>query len=284
MPRTLTSHQILSKNLLYEGDPWLLLVEFTITTSWRLYYDGQTANFHLGQILIGQQSGARARIVADVDNGTYGTLYLYDPWGAFKDGEPIKDNDPVSPGAAGADGTLFSPAATSYRFAANPDDVSWDGATWKKAAMLMDVVEQSGDGTPTGANLKFQYTQFNTADSFEWQLYKCYGFRGTPVTCYHICTGQLSDDAMITEEWVISEAAWDGEWVQFVLVPPEMGASTFPNRVYDNAGCLYQFKDTNTCQYLGSDLTCDGKLSTCMLKDNVINFGAFPAIPGEEFE
>lgn len=68
-----------------------------------LDYDNQTVNFNIGEIIVGGVSGARARIVADTDAGTSGTLALRDIDGEFINGEVITDG---LGGSATADGVL----------------------------------------------------------------------------------------------------------------------------------------------------------------------------------
>jgi len=70
-----------------------------------LAYDTQTANFTAGAIITGASSGATARIQADSDSGTTGTLTLTDISGEFIDNEIITD-DNASPGSATVNGTL----------------------------------------------------------------------------------------------------------------------------------------------------------------------------------
>ena len=76
-----------------------------------LNYDTQTANFTAGAIVTGQSSGATARIQADSDSGTTGTLTLTDIQGEFIDNEIITD-DNGSPGSALVNGTLNAQSAT----------------------------------------------------------------------------------------------------------------------------------------------------------------------------
>lgn len=93
-----------------------------------LAYDTQTGNFTAGLIVTGQSSGARARIQADSDSGTTGTLTLIDIEGEFLDNETITD---TSTGSALVNGTLTSQNAallgsvetigTIYE-----DDSNWD--------------------------------------------------------------------------------------------------------------------------------------------------------------
>lgn len=68
-----------------------------------LTYDTQTANFTVGDILTGSSSGATARIVADSDSGTTGTLSLTDIQGTFVDNETITGS---TTGSALANGTI----------------------------------------------------------------------------------------------------------------------------------------------------------------------------------
>ncbi len=70
-----------------------------------LNYDTQTANFTAGAVLTGASSGATARIQADSDSGTTGTLTLTDILGEFIDNEIISD-DNGTPGSATVNGTL----------------------------------------------------------------------------------------------------------------------------------------------------------------------------------
>lgn len=68
-----------------------------------LAYDTQTGNFTAGLIVTGATSGATARIQADSDSGTTGTLTLIDISGVFIDNEIITD---TSTGSATVNGIL----------------------------------------------------------------------------------------------------------------------------------------------------------------------------------
>lgn len=76
-----------------------------------LNYDTQTSNFTTGAIVTGQSSGASARIQADSDSGTTGTLTLTDISGEFIDNEIITD-DNGTPGSATVNGTLINQNAS----------------------------------------------------------------------------------------------------------------------------------------------------------------------------
>lgn len=70
-----------------------------------LAYDTQTANFAAGLVVTGASSGATARIQADSDSGTTGTLTLVDIAGEFLDNEVITD---TGGGSALVNGSLTS--------------------------------------------------------------------------------------------------------------------------------------------------------------------------------
>lgn len=67
-----------------------------------LDYNNQTANFTVGDVLTGTNSGATARIIADSDSGTTGTLSLESIEGIFANGEIITGNTTGSANVNGA--------------------------------------------------------------------------------------------------------------------------------------------------------------------------------------
>lgn len=93
-----------------------------------LAYDTQTANFTLGQVLTGATSGATARIIADSDGGTTGTLTLRDIIGAFVDNETISDGaggSALANGALAAGSCALLGSVAALR-AAREDVAGWD--------------------------------------------------------------------------------------------------------------------------------------------------------------
>ncbi|MBA4336459.1 hypothetical protein C0416_01620 [bacterium] len=90
--------------------------------TFRLAYDAQTQDFTLGQPLIGQTSGARAKIMADEDNGTTGILTLKPLWGIFQDNEVIVST--LGNGRAAADGV-----ASRADFGQRGHSHEWDQPT-----------------------------------------------------------------------------------------------------------------------------------------------------------
>jgi hypothetical protein len=78
---------------------------------WVLDFDGQTANFVTDEWIYGATSGARAKILKQIDHGTTGHLFLSHMTGEFANNEAIAGS---KGGAAVADGQPRDPVATEY--------------------------------------------------------------------------------------------------------------------------------------------------------------------------
>lgn len=76
----------------------------------QLAFSGQTANFTVGNTVVGGTSGARGRLVSQADAGATGTMVLDKVTGNFTNGEALTD----APGAGDgtANGTLAIAAVT----------------------------------------------------------------------------------------------------------------------------------------------------------------------------
>lgn len=93
-----------------------------------LAYDTQTGNFTAGNVLTGATSGATARIAADSDSGTTGTLTLQDVVGTFVDNEVIADGAGGSAlvnGSLSANNAALAGSVTAIR-AAQETNANWD--------------------------------------------------------------------------------------------------------------------------------------------------------------
>ncbi|WP_341893736.1 hypothetical protein [Ferrovibrio terrae] len=92
-----------------------------------LLYDAQSANFTVGDVLTGATSGATARIIADSDGGTTGTLTLRDIDGAFIDNEVITGS---SGGSALANGALVAGSVALLGSVADVRTAYEDDSAW----------------------------------------------------------------------------------------------------------------------------------------------------------
>lgn len=102
--------------------------EIKVEQAWELYYDlaydGQSANFTVGQTVTGAQSGAKGVIIADTDGGATGTLTIQKVNNIdFIDNEAIAD-DNSTPGAALVNGAATVSFFTFYHETATVEDLS----------------------------------------------------------------------------------------------------------------------------------------------------------------
>jgi len=86
--------------------------------SGKLDYDGQSANFTVGDKVTGQSSGANGYICKDTDSGTYGTLVLRSVSGTFQNNETILDEHS---GHALVNGVLYW-AYRDFQNSTQPED------------------------------------------------------------------------------------------------------------------------------------------------------------------
>lgn len=117
-----------------------------------LAYDTQSANFTVGQVLTGATSGATARITADSDSGTTGTLTIQDIVGTFVDNEIITDplgGSALANGAISESNAALIGTVTAIR-AAQETNANWN-ATF----------------AANGAQIELQVTG-DTAQTVEW--------------------------------------------------------------------------------------------------------------------
>jgi len=125
-----------------------------------LSYDAQTADFTEGDTITGGTSGATATIESDDDEGTSGTLYVYNVSGTFQDNETITDEHT---GSASVDGTLSTPS--NFPVLVHIDSSETD--FWNHCSSESEVVFTQSDGT---TKLKREVEEFDHTDDdlFAW--------------------------------------------------------------------------------------------------------------------
>lgn len=95
-----------------------------------LAYQTQTANFTVGDVITGATSGARARVIADSDSGSTGTLTLKDITKEFVNGETITG---ATSGSAVVNGTLSHQNAALLGSQTEIQTAVEDDSTWAAA-------------------------------------------------------------------------------------------------------------------------------------------------------
>lgn len=117
-----------------------------------LAYDGQSANFTVGETVTGGKSGATGVIVKDTDGGATGTLVIR-MTNSGVDGKGFYDNEALTDSATGVavvNGALNFQTAT-------PSDTSFYQETFSSLTSGTDTVSL-GEHTTTAATSKFFYS------------------------------------------------------------------------------------------------------------------------------
>jgi len=146
---------------------------------WNLAYDGQTANFTVGQTVTGGTSGATGVIVADTDAGATGTLGVIAVTGTFADNEVI--TDPLG-GAATANiaagvqsaNKVYLPAGSYWVDASVPSYSTLNSKAWlydstNAADSLIGTGERVSSGYNANARLLIS-GRFTIASGTEFSI------------------------------------------------------------------------------------------------------------------
>lgn len=136
-------------------------IEFATALRYNLAYDGQSANFTVGEIVTGKSTGAKGKVLVDTDGGISGTLLLGAVSGTFLDDEVLTGN--VS-GVAVANGTQadnsdwYQETASSVSGATSTETAIEHALTatakYRIAAPMNDrhiKISAKGTGTLTGS-------------------------------------------------------------------------------------------------------------------------------------
>lgn len=291
MPKSLSTAQIVIKNKISDTAAWILLAQIDVAGKYKLAYDACTANFHLGSKVVGADSGAEARIIADSASAgaTSGTLTLYDIRGEFNDNEIITDNWSTI-GSGVVDGSA-SATAYSYKYAKDLSVITWGTnasvapTTWSPRAMEVEVMKDSGQGADR--ECIFRIDNVSSGDTFIDDLHVCRGFRGETATLRYVYSGNSTSEPVIKEIFVIAEHSMSQPYAEFTLIPDEAQFQRFPRRTYDQNKCPFSFQSTVDCQHTATvttHTTCGKTFTNCIERDNAVHFGGFPGIIGQEFE
>lgn len=111
------------------------------------------------------------------------------------------------------------------------------------------------------------------------------GLRGALVTITTVFANMLDDpdNKIIAFEGLIASVTLNEAMATFDVTSKfDLQDVQLPRRLFRRQRCCWIYKDSNTCQYTGNLPTCDKALeglNGCRAHDNVLRFGAFPAIP-----
>jgi len=187
-----------------------------------LSYDAQTADFTEGDTITGGTSGATAIIESDDDEGTSGTLYVYDVSGTFQDNETIIDEHT---GSASVDGTLSTPSNFPVLVHIDSSETNF----WNHCSSESEIVFTQSDGT---TKLKREVEEFDHTndDLFAWVKTSLSSSSDTVLYMYYgNASASETDDA----------DTWDSNYKMVQHLNEGSGTTAADSTANDNDGKIY---------------------------------------------
>ncbi len=167
---------------------------------------------------------------------------------------------------------LYDDTETPLYWTDHDVNVVYDGKTFTPVAIKHSDIIQATDGKTNDVSLTV-----GNADRIMQYYINEYELNGQPVTIHQLykapdgTTGVIMNTFMIASIIAKKDIAVVGLSVGMDVLQIRIGCSLSAKR------CSWGFKDSD-CKYAGSDTVCRRIWEDCKEKDNVINFGGFPAI------
>lgn len=167
----------------------------------------------------------------------------------------------------------FRPGTTDvFYFNDSGANISWDGKTWKPMPFKVEVLTESIEGSLGSVKIIVDTTIPEINDLIEENR----GFTGEKIylRLWH------NSAIALTFALTIEEVSYPTGQAVFILGDEDLNQFQFPRGRF-NRTCGHTFRDADTCKYVGADATCSLDIegtNGCHSKDNVINFGGFPAL------
>lgn len=165
---------------------------------------------------------------------------------------------------------------TALRYAANNEDVEFDGNTYTAFPLQIDSTRYSSKGEIPTVRLSVS----NVTQILQSYLSDYEGLVGKTVLVTVVNSDNLGEDYSELEiEFSILDTESNPEWVIFTLGASNPLRKRFPLQRYMANQCNWadNFKGAE-CKYAGAETVCDGSYRQCKEFDNVENFGGHPGL------
>lgn len=173
----------------------------------------------------------------------------------------------------------YSDSEDPLRLAAWGADVDFDGYTYSASTIKHDEVTTSSDGKVNDVTVTV-----GNVDRAIQEYIEEYDIVGNKVVVTQIFEDEYGSIAgSVVVEFTIKSIKATEESATFTLsAGVDYFQLKFPGRIVRSRYCRWRFDDEN-CKYTsntgGTDTTCNLTFRDCKNKGNIINFGAFPAVP-----
>jgi phage-related protein len=158
---------------------------------------------------------------------------------------------------------------TTYRFAADKDDITFNSNLY--TAFPIDISSRRQDGTGEVHNLELKVS--NITRLLQPIVEELDGGVGSEVIITIVSTNRLSEDhSELRETFEILETMCTAQWITFIIGDPSPLRKRFPLDRYFAKSCRFVFKGV-LCGYVGSETTCERTPEACEAYNNLERFG-----------
>ena len=166
----------------------------------------------------------------------------------------------------------------TQRIVENTEPITFQGNVYSPARFELSITRTAGE------QVSLTLTAYDYTRTIQSRMEEYGGGIGFEVRAMMINTGNLLQPPEIMEAFSVVGAKNKDYRVDFTLGAENPLAQRFPFRMQFKDRCQWVFKGAE-CKYVGADATCDYTLqgaNGCGLKNNSLNFGAFPGIRNSE--
>lgn len=156
------------------------------------------------------------------------------------------------------------------------DSITWDENVYIPFPFTLPEIKESSDGSVKEVSMtlsnvrRFLGVYISDYDTYR----KNGGIDPIVITLRIVNTAALDNLAPITYTFKVLSFNLVAESVTLILGGDNITQRMFPYWRLTRM-CQWRFKDENTCQYVGSETSCNKSLEQCRAYSNTLNFGGF---------
>lgn len=161
-------------------------------------------------------------------------------------------------------------------YAEDKAQVTFDGQAYSPFPITYEHISEQSKGQIDSVEIRT-----SNVNRIVQSYLEQYDLRNKKISIKTVWRDQLADaDAFIEDIYYIDSYTADEYSVVFLCTSKlDILNRQIPGRTYSRNACPFIFKDTETCQYVGAESTCNKTKQQCQDYGNLIHFGGFPSIP-----
>lgn len=172
----------------------------------------------------------------------------------------------------------YNGLGTNLCLAEYKTDITFNSVLYTKFPITRDATTENVQGEIDAIKIRLA----NVSRLIQAYL-ELYDLRGKKVTIRQVWADKLADTTNVrTETFYIDRYTASDKVVEFECSSKfDVQDVDLPFGRYLRSICRWKaFKDAN-CKYSGGYTTCNRTMADCRIRQNIVNFGAFPSVPSQ---